>query len=323
MKIKLFLFILLPILWFACTSAPPEQEKIPLPVRAATLNETVYRPAQFFKHGEVRLGDVAELRSLNDHIGIAEMPRQTFDAIILAEGVTARNLFPKMRVQHGDMIVADTTVDAAIADYVFRNLSGTGDSLFVILSFDYWNPEAGEDVNLIIHSITIRVAQAGQINLFSDSIKVSWEKNKEIDLAGYFTHLGNVSGSYRFKSAAITDTTYKFTRLPRDTTYFLAATAFDTAGNESGYSNELRVRLFSRNETNRCDCDGDGEVTPSDFTLFDWLFGYTRVYFLEKFAGADSIAILAAFDRADFDRDGIVSPSDAQNFDLSCLSKQK
>lgn len=320
MKYKFTLMILSPLIWLACTPPPRQPEKIPLSARALAFAETVYGPSQFFKRGETILGAEAKLKSFGDQIGLAATPKQqTFDVIILAYGEIARNIKPRMQVKYADKIIADTTVGAEPFGYEVRNLIGTGDTLLVILANDFYDPNTKEDTNLIMLNITIRTAQAGQINLFADSIGVTWDANSETDLDGYYVHLGNLSGNYHFKSGATIDTFYKFVKLKKDTTYFLAVSAFDTAGNESGKSEEVRVRLFSRNETNVCDCDGNGAVEPSDFTLFDWYYGYTRGFFLDKYSGADLLAVLAAFDRADFNNDGIVDGSDAQNFDLTCL----
>lgn len=72
---------------------------------------------------------------------------------------------------------------------------------------------------------------------------LSWDANKEADLAGYKVYFGTASGKYgpaidAGKTATPSTPSYSVT-IPNDGTYYFAITAYDTAGNESGFSAEV------------------------------------------------------------------------------------
>ncbi len=71
---------------------------------------------------------------------------------------------------------------------------------------------------------------------------LSWAANKELDLDGYNLYRSMVSGSgYELLNhSLIEDTMFNDSGLMSDTMYYYVATAVDTAGNESAYSNEVR-----------------------------------------------------------------------------------
>ena len=67
---------------------------------------------------------------------------------------------------------------------------------------------------------------------------LSWDPNTEPDLAGYKVYYGTASHSYGPPIVVGKQTTYTVTGLGIGT-YFFAVTAYDTSGNESGFSNEV------------------------------------------------------------------------------------
>ncbi len=73
----------------------------------------------------------------------------------------------------------------------------------------------------------------------SDVVKLGWDANTESDLAGYKIYTGTVSGTYTNIIDVHNVTEFTIPNLTVDTTYFFAATAYDSSGNESGYSNEI------------------------------------------------------------------------------------
>jgi malectin (di-glucose binding ER protein)/thrombospondin type 3 repeat protein/fibronectin type III domain protein len=89
-------------------------------------------------------------------------------------------------------------------------------------------------------------AVASQVNL-------SWNANTESDLAGYNIRYGTSSRSYTTKINVGKTTQYTVTGLSPGKTYYFATTAYDTSGNESGYSNEARYTVPTT-----VDSDGDG-----------------------------------------------------------------
>ena len=74
------------------------------------------------------------------------------------------------------------------------------------------------------------------------SFTLAWDPNQEPDLAGYKLYYGTSSGSYQHSLDVGNVTQYTLGGLRDGVTYYFAATAYDTAGNESGYSNEVSAR---------------------------------------------------------------------------------
>jgi hypothetical protein len=68
---------------------------------------------------------------------------------------------------------------------------------------------------------------------------LEWDPNSEPDLAGYKLHYGPASRSYDTVIDVGNQTTYTLTGLEVGETYYIAATAYNTSGLESGYSNEV------------------------------------------------------------------------------------
>lgn len=72
---------------------------------------------------------------------------------------------------------------------------------------------------------------------------LTWDANTEADLAGYKVYFGTASGKYGApidagKTATPSAPSFNVDLL-QDGTYYFAVTAYDTAGNESGYSVEV------------------------------------------------------------------------------------
>ena len=79
---------------------------------------------------------------------------------------------------------------------------------------------------------SVAVAQA-------ESVKAIWDANSEADLAGYKLHYGLVSGDYETSiDVGLVIEHIIDVGSWGDGLYYFAVTAYDNAGNESGYSNE-------------------------------------------------------------------------------------
>lgn len=76
------------------------------------------------------------------------------------------------------------------------------------------------------------LAQAEQVTL-------AWDANTESDLAGYKIYKGVVSADYDNSIDVGNITTRIILNLIQGETYYFAATAYDTSGNESIYSDEI------------------------------------------------------------------------------------
>jgi hypothetical protein len=78
-------------------------------------------------------------------------------------------------------------------------------------------------------------------------LTLTWTANGEPDLAGYKIYVGTTSGTYNFPASPLVIgkvTSYTVANLPNGQTYFIAMSAFDSAGNESPLSAEVSKSLF-------------------------------------------------------------------------------
>jgi hypothetical protein len=84
---------------------------------------------------------------------------------------------------------------------------------------------------LIILWFSLVVAQAGQVTL-------AWNASSG-PVAGYFVYYGIASGNYFSVEDVGNSTTYTIANLTNSATYYFAVRAYDSAGNQSGFSNEV------------------------------------------------------------------------------------
>lgn len=80
----------------------------------------------------------------------------------------------------------------------------------------------------------------------ASNVKFIWDASLDSDLAGYRLYQSTVSGEYdKSKVVAVIPANLTTTTLEnvQDGKYFWVATAFDTSGNESEYSNEVTATL--------------------------------------------------------------------------------
>jgi hypothetical protein len=76
-------------------------------------------------------------------------------------------------------------------------------------------------------------------SLPAPTLTLSWDASTSTNVVNYKIYYGTTSGSYTQAVSAGQVTQTTITGLTSGTTYFLAATATDDAGLESGYSNEI------------------------------------------------------------------------------------
>ena len=97
----------------------------------------------------------------------------------------------------------------------------------------------------VIKTVTITLTLNPQS---SSSATLTWKANSETDLAGYKVYRSTISGKYDQANVIAmlrgNVTTYQATGLEIRKTYFFVVTAFDIAGNESGYSNEVSKSVY-------------------------------------------------------------------------------
>jgi len=70
-------------------------------------------------------------------------------------------------------------------------------------------------------------------------VSLLWDPNSEPDCEGYKLYYGYASGDYSFSVDVGYQTAYTLTSLQPDKIYYFAATAYNTTGTESDYSNEV------------------------------------------------------------------------------------
>lgn len=77
------------------------------------------------------------------------------------------------------------------------------------------------------------------------AVIVSWNTNTEKDLAGYKIYFGKKSRLYENTVTVNTDTSHIIDnyRFLEGAKYYFAVTAFDSSGNESGFSEEVSVTI--------------------------------------------------------------------------------
>ena len=73
----------------------------------------------------------------------------------------------------------------------------------------------------------------------SAQVTLGWDANTDPSIAGYKIYYGESSGSYQVVTDAGMNTVYTISNLQSRSTYYFAATAYNTSGIESGYSNEV------------------------------------------------------------------------------------
>ncbi len=117
------------------------------------------------------------------------------------------------------------------------------------------------------------------------SFTLAWDPNQEPDLAGYKLYYGTSSRSYQQNMDVGNLTQYTLTGLQDGVTYYFAVTAYDTEGNESGYSNEVSARNNLPPQASASSSPGSGHApltvsfqgngTDQDGTIvsYSWDFG--------------------------------------------------
>jgi len=81
------------------------------------------------------------------------------------------------------------------------------------------------------------------------SVIVSWDANTEPDLKGYKVYYGTASRSYDHVIDVGNVTEYTINNLAAGVTYYFAVTAYDTAFNESDFSQEVSIYIGTAQDT--------------------------------------------------------------------------
>ena len=107
---------------------------------------------------------------------------------------------------------------------------------------------------------------------FAATIQVNWNPNTEEDLAGYRLYVGTASGQYGEPVDVGNVTGHAMQITPEyGATYYFALTAYDTSGNESGYSDE--ASCFVPDGVKPEKPTGLKAIIQAIVSWFKWLFG--------------------------------------------------
>jgi len=143
------------------------------------------------------------------------------------------------------------------------------------------------------------------LNQFPDTGKmlVKWDTNTEPDLAGYKVYYGNESRNYPYVIDVGNVTEKLITGLKFYVPWYVAVTAYDTANNESIFSQEVSITLYPDTTYYLLgDYNKDGIVDFLDMYEFDKTFGLN----------SDNANFNSYFD---FNSDNIIDFSDMLIFD--------
>ncbi len=97
-------------------------------------------------------------------------------------------------------------------------------------------------------------------------VTIAWDANTESNLAGYKVYYGTASGVYDTPIVLGNQTTYTITGLPAGT-YYIAVTALNSSGLESGYSNEVSTTIAGTPSTSKCDMNANSAVNALDLQI--------------------------------------------------------
>ena len=145
---------------------------------------------------------------------------------------------------------------------------------------------------LLLFALTRDVAAA--------NVTLAWDSNPEPNLAGYKIHYGSQSRSYTSSIDVGKQTSYTLTGLADGQTYYFAATAYDTAGNQSNYSAEVTWASATPLDT-----DGDG--IPDDEETSYGTDPDKVDTDSDGITDGDELAFWGGDYNADFDNDGLIN----------------
>jgi hypothetical protein len=94
---------------------------------------------------------------------------------------------------------------------------------------------------ILIFTCFVGVAYSAQITL-------AWDGSTDFDLGGYKVYYGTTSRNYDGSLDVGNWTSCTISSLEQGETYYFAVTAYNTEGSESGYSNEVSIKIGSESQ---------------------------------------------------------------------------
>ena len=101
-------------------------------------------------------------------------------------------------------------------------------------------------VLMLLSFVSVCFSAEFAIGVTVTDVSFQWDANPETDISGYNIYRSNVSGAYDSTKlvGTVNSPVVKFTDVGvEDGVWYWVITAFDTAGNEGGYSAELTATL--------------------------------------------------------------------------------
>ena len=99
------------------------------------------------------------------------------------------------------------------------------------------------NIGLISLAVLLSVFFIPVTNLYAAHVRLVWEQNDEDDLSGYKVYYGKGSRDYNTTVDVGDNTNFNISGMIRNRTYYIAITAYDFAGNESTFSEEMILRF--------------------------------------------------------------------------------
>lgn len=110
---------------------------------------------------------------------------------------------------------------------------------------------------------------------------MAWDPNPEPDVAGYKIYYGTSPGSYTDSVNAGNITSLVISGLQAGLTYYFAAVAYDSSGNESGFSNEITYAVPAAASADSSSSGGGGACFIATAAFGN--YGAPEVILLRKF----------------------------------------
>lgn len=114
---------------------------------------------------------------------------------------------------------------------------------YVVTAVDNFGNESGYSNE--VSALVVSPPPAAPTNLVgyagNGQVLLDWDDNSESNLVGYYIYQSTTSGGPYFEVDNDDPSTFTVGGLANDTTYYFVVSAFNTSGDESGYSNEVEV----------------------------------------------------------------------------------
>jgi len=91
----------------------------------------------------------------------------------------------------------------------------------------------------VIRSLIVAIFTIAGLKASAVDVVLDWNSSSSTDASGYYVYYGTTSGIYSYRVDAGSATSVTLTNLIPGATYYLAATTYDSTGNQSAFSGEL------------------------------------------------------------------------------------